>query len=298
MKINIIILSLLFLCMAGCSDKQENKTEPSLPTRGKLVLGVDESLRPVVDSELKIFSYLYPDAEITPVYLPEKEIAEKLLANELQTGLICRNLYKDEMEYIKVKYQHTPQTFKLAEDEIVPAVNTSNPLNNISYNDLKDILSGKITDWRQLYPALKDESPIIVVITGSSSINRFFSSVSNSLSATSVYALNTTTDVIDYVRDNPSSIGIVGGSWFYKTGNSYPNVKLLSYAGDNGSSEDLNQYPVREVYAVTHEPFVGLGTGFISFVASQKGQMVLEKAGMTPYKPITREISIKRSIPE
>jgi len=298
MKINIFILSLLFLCMAGCSDKPENKTEPSLPTRGKLVLGVDESLRPVVDSELKIFSYLYPDAEITPVYLPEKEIAEKLLANELQTGLICRNLYKDEMEFIKIKYQHNPQTFKLAEDEIVAAVNTSNPLNNISYNDLKDILSGKITDWRQLYPALKDESPIIVVITGSSSINRFFSSVSNSLSATSVYALDTTTDVIDYVRDNPSSVGIVGGSWFYKTGSSYPNVKLLSYAGDNGSTEDLNQYPVREVYAVTHEPFVGLGTGFISFVASQKGQMVLEKAGMTPYKPITREISIKRSIPE
>jgi phosphate transport system substrate-binding protein len=51
----------------------------------------------------------------------------------------------------------------------------------------------------------------------------------------------------------------------------------------------------REVYAVTHEPFTGLGSGFITFMASQKGQLILLKAGMTPYKPVDREIEISGS---
>jgi len=298
MKTNIFILFVVFIGIIGCSDKDRNNEKPSLPTRGKLVIGVDESLRPVIDSELKTFSFLYRDAEITPLYLPEKQVAEKLLANEIQTGLICRDLNKDEIEFIKNKYQHNPQTFKLADDEIVAAVNNTNPLNSISYDDLKRILSGKITDWKQLNPALEDKSPVVVVITGSSSINRYFSSFNNSLSTVSVYALDTTAEVIDYVKNNPSAIGIVGGSWFFKIGSNYSDVKLLSYTNDNLSAEGQNQDLYREVYAVNHEPFIGLGTGFISFIASQKGQMILEKAGMTPYKSITREINIINYIPE
>jgi len=297
MKINAFILSVVFMGIIGCSDKDQNIDKPSLPTRGKLVIGVDESLRPVVDSEIKTFSFLYPDAAVTPLYLPEKQVAEKLLANEIQTGLICRNLYEDELEFIKSKYRHNPQTFKLADDEIVAAVNNANPLNSISYDNLKKILSGKITDWKELNPALGDKSPVVVVITGSSSINRYFSSLNNSLSTVSVYALDTTAEVIDYVKNNPSAIGIVGGSWFFKIGSNYQDVKLLTYTKDNPAAEDRNQDLYREVYAVNHEPFIGLGNGFISFMASQKGQMILEKAGMTPYKSISREIAIQKSGP-
>jgi len=296
MKINILIFLVLFMFMAiiGCSDKDKNN-KPSLPTRGKLVIGVDESLRSFVDAEIRTFSIFYPDAYITPLYLPEKQVVEKLLANEIQTGIICRDLYEDETKFIKNKYQHVPATFKLAEDAIVAVVNNTNLLNTISYDDINKILSGKITDWGQLDPALKNKSPIVVVITGSSSINRYFSSLNGASSPISAYALDTTTEVIDYVKNNVTAIGILGGSLFYQKGGKDLEVKLLSYAKDNPETEDPNQGLRREVYTVTHEPFTGLGNGFINFLASQKGQLIIEKAGMTPYKPITREIVISRS---
>jgi phosphate transport system substrate-binding protein len=293
MKIKTIILLVALTAIMGCSDKDQD-SKRSLPTMGKLLIGIDESLRPVTDAEIETFSVFYPDAEITPLYLPEKQVVEKLLNNEIQTGIICRDLYEDEINHIK-SYQHSPTTFKLAEDAIVAVVNNANPLNTISCNDIKKILSGKTTDWEQLDAAFK--SPVMLVITGSSSINRYFSSLNDPLTPISAYALGTTTEVIDYVKNNPSAIGLLGGSWFYQKGNKYSEVKLLSYTKDNSETGDPDQGLFREVYAVTHEPFTGLGTGFISFMGNQKGQMILEKAGMTPYQPISREIQIINHIP-
>jgi len=290
---NSIIMLVLFLAMAftGCSDKdQANK--PSLPTMGNLIIGIDESLRPVTDPELSTFSVFYPNAHITPLYLPEKEVMEKLLANEIQTGIICRNLYDEEAEAIKTNYQHVLQTFKLADDEIVAAVSSSNPVNSISYGDVEKILSGEIIDWRQIDSAFNAEVPVVVVMTASSSVNRYFYTLNGSSAPIRSYSLGTTDEVIDYVKNNVAAIGILGGSWFYQKGNKYPDLKVLPLRKESPSADGSTEALYREVYGITHEPFTGLGTGFISFLAGQKGQLILEKAGMTPYKPISREIEL------
>jgi phosphate transport system substrate-binding protein len=293
---NSIIMLVLFLAMAftGCSDKdQANK--PSSPTMGNLVIGIDESLRPVTDPELNTFSVFYPNAHITPLYLPEKEVMEKLLANEIQTGIICRDLYDEESEAIKTNYQHVLQTFKLADDEIVAAVSSSSPVNRISYDDIKKILSGEITDWRQIDPVFDEELPVVVVMTASSSVNRYFYSLNGSSVPIRSYALGDTDEVIDYVKNNFAAIGILGASWFYQKGNKYPDLKVLPLKKETPEADNSAEALYREVYGITHEPNTGLGTGFISFLAGQKGQLILEKAGMTPYKPITREIKLIKS---
>lgn len=291
MKINILILIVLFMTVVACGHEDQDKI-PSLPTSGKLVIGIDESLKPFADAEIAVFSFLYPDSKITPLYLPEKEVVERLRANEIQTGIICRDLYKEESDFIKNNYGHSATTFKLAYDEIVAVVNNVNPVNTISYEEINAILSGIITDWSQLDRPFKTKSPIMIIIPGSSSIDRYLSSSHNLFSPESTFALETTTEVIDYVKNNVSAIGIVGGSWFYQKGNKYSDVKLLAYSEGSLKLENRKQSLSREVYAVTHEPFTGLGNGFISFIVSQKGQLIISKAGMTPHKPIEREIKI------
>ena len=293
MKTYILVFLVLFMAIVGCGDK-EQKIEPSLPTRGELVIGVDESLRPFADAEIAMFTFYYPESRITPLYLPEKQVVEKLLTNEIQTGILCRDFHKEERDFLKSNYGHSATTFKLADDEIVAVVNNANPVNTISYDDIKAILSGTITEWGQLDRSFNNKSPIIVIITGSSSIDRYFSS-SVQLSPVSTYALDTTTEVIDYVKNNVFAVGIVGGSWFYQKGSKYSDVKPLVFSEGRPKTENQWGKLRREVYAVTHEPFTGLGNGFISFMASQKGQLIISKAGMTPYKPIEREIKIKNS---
>ena len=290
---NSIIMAGFFLVMAitGCSDKEQDN-KPSSPTMGNLVIGIDESLRPVTDPELSTFSVFYPNSHIKPLYLPEKEVVEKLLSNEIQVGIICRDLYDEEAEVIKTNYQHTLQTFKLAEDEIVAVASSSSPVNKISYNDIKKILAGEITDWRQIDPTFNEKLPVVVVMTASSSVNRYFYQINGLSVPIQSYALGTTDEVIDYVKNNVAAIGILGGSWFYQKGNKYPDLKVLPLKKETPEAGNSTEALYREVYGVTHEPFTGLGTGFISFLASQKGQLILEKAGMTPYKPISREIEL------
>ncbi len=294
MKAHIIILLVGFLAIIGCNNKDQNN-KPSLPTRGSLVIGIDESLHPVLDAEIKTFSIYYQHTNITPLYLPEKQVVEKLLSNEIQTGIICRDLYEDETESIQVNYNHTVTTFKLGKDAIVAVVNRANPVSRISYDGMKKILSGQITDWAQLDPAFREKSPMVVIITRSSSIDRYFSSLNNSPSPTSSYALDSTKEVIDYVKGNVSALGILGGSWFYQKGNKFPEIKMLDYIKESPETDDQKQGLYREVFAVTHEPFTGLGSGFISFLANEKGQLILLKAGMIPYKPIEREIKLMGS---
>jgi phosphate transport system substrate-binding protein len=290
----LLVFSFLCTVVVGCGDREQGEPA-SLPTRGDLVIGVDESLRPFAEAEIEMFSVYYPDARLTPEYLPEKQVIEKLLANEIQTAILCRNLYPDESDYIAGAHGHSARAFKLADDAIVAVVNKENPVNAISMEDMKGVLSGTISDWGQLTATVDDQTPILVIFTRSSSIDRYFTSDGSLFSPASIYALDTTTEVVDYVRKNASAVGILGGSWFYQKGSTNTDMKILSLsavATENGTGE---KRPSREVYAVTHEPNTGLGSGFISFMAGQKGQLILSKAGMTPYKPIERQIKVADS---
>jgi phosphate transport system substrate-binding protein len=296
----IIIFSTFILftvCFTACNKKEQNDKSKttSIPTSGNLTIGIDESLRPAMDPEIVMFSHYYKDAHITPLYLPEKQVVEKLLNNEIQTGIICRNFNKEEIESLKSAYQHIVESFKLAEDAIVPVVNKNCPVNDISYTDLKKILSGQITTWKQINPSSDDKSPINVVMTASSSVSRYFSNQNGTTAPIKSYALDTTSEVIEYVKNNPHGLGLLGGSWFYQRGDKYPDIKILNYTDSSSNLNDSQQDLFRGIYAITHEPFKGLGTGFISFIASQKGQMIIEAAGMTPFKSISREIQISHS---
>ena len=291
MKIKILILFSLLLTL-GCDDKGQNK-EPSLSTKGELIIGVDESLKPVIDAEIAMFTVYYPESSIMPLYLPEKQVVEKLLTNEIQTGIICRDLTVEEIDIIEGNYSHKVSSNKLGYEKIVAIVNNTNPLNEISDTDLTGIISGKISNWDQLIPAFKDQKPILVVIPKSSNIDRYFFSSIETSSSIPAYALGTTPEVIDYVKENVSAIGIVTKSWLCSIKTEIPDIKIPNCFSKSTGNE--NRYPSFGVYAVTHEPFTGLGSGFISFMMGQKGQLILSKSGMAPNKPIEREIKISNS---
>ena len=53
------------------------------------------------------------------------------------------------------------------------------------------------------------------------------------------------------------------------------------------------EYPfTRNVYMVSRQTRAGLGMGFVSFVAGEKGQLMILKAGIVPAIPPTRLVKI------
>ena len=294
MKTNSLISLCLLLFMFGCGDNDQN-SKPSRPTGGELVIGVDESLMPAIDAAVTVFTAVYPEASVTPLYLSEKAVTEKLLANKIQTAVLYRSLTEKEKEYIQESFGHSVTACSLGFDRIVAVTGKRNPVSTVSCKDIKNILTGKVQYWKQLDKTFEDSSSVRIIIPGSSDIDRLIYNTVPQVSPASTYVLDLTSDVISYLLNNPFTIGLVNESRIINKDNLFSDIKIITHINKYLDDDSTEDYLLLEVNAITHEPFTGLGTGFISFLAGRKGQLILSKAGITPVKPIERDIKISDS---
>jgi phosphate transport system substrate-binding protein len=105
--------------------------------------------------------------------------------------------------------------------------------------------------------------------------------------------------VISYVQDHKSAIGVIAVNWISdsddSTANNFrKNIKVVALKNDSSSQSQeyyqpfqayiaLDQYPlIRDVYLINRESRNGLGTGFASFVAGDKGQRIVRLGGLLP----------------
>ena len=294
MKTNSLIYLCLLLLICGCGDNDQN-SKPSKPTGGELVLGVDETLMPAVEATINVFTATYPEAYIKPLYLPEKAVTEKLLENKIQTAILFRSLTEKEKEYIQETFGHRVTSCRLGFDNIVAITGKRNPVSTVSCKDIKSILTGRVQYWKQLDKAFEWNLPIRIIIPGSSDIDRLIYNTVPQVSPASTYVLDRTSDVIDYVLNNPFTIGLVNESRTRNKDNLLSDIKIITSINKNLDDSNTEDYLFLEINALTHESFTGLGSGFISFLAGRKGQLIFSKAGITPVKPIERDIHISDS---
>ena len=294
MKTNSLIFLCLLLFICGCGNSDQS-SPPSKPTGGELVIGVDEALMPAIDAAVTVFTAVYPEASITPLYLSEKAATEKLLTNKIQTAVLFRSLTEKEKEYILESLGHRVTSCRLGFDSIVAVTGKINPVSAVLCKDIKSILTGKVLYWKQLDNAFEDNSPVSIIIPGSSDIDRLIYNTVPQVSPASTYELDRTGDVIGYVLNNPITIGLVNKSRVINKDNLLPDIKIIARINKNLDDSSTEDYLLLEINAIIHEPFTGLGSGFISFLAGRKGQLILSKAGITPVKPIERDINISGS---
>jgi phosphate transport system substrate-binding protein len=57
----------------------------------------------------------------------------------------------------------------------------------------------------------------------------------------------------------------------------------------------LEQYPfIRNIWMISTDPHLGLADGFTSFVASDKGQRIILKAGLLPAIAPLRLVNVRK----
>lgn len=168
----------------------------------------------------------------------------------------------------------------IAYDMIVPIVHPSNPVKNLTLEQLKAIYDGSITNWKQV--GGKNE-PIVVVSRDSSS-GTFEVWESKVMKKTEVrkdallQASNGT--IISTVSQNPKAIGYVGFGYLN------PSVKAL-YVNNveptiaNGKS---GAFPIsRKLYMYVNEKKLKeAAKNYIDFILSREGQQLVKEAGFIP----------------
>ena len=307
-----LILVFAFVLGYSCQMKPQKFTDETA-TRGNIKIAVDESYQLLADAELYTFQSTYKDAKVSSVYLSEDSILKLFLEDSVRVIITSRKLTDNEVSYLKGK-SIIPKTTLIAHDALAFIVNKTNPDIHIRYNTLKDIFSGKTTQWKQINP--KSELSDIKVVfdnPGSNNVKTIMDEFKLTGALPSYcYSASKNSEVVRYVEDNPEALGIIGVNWISDSRDSIShsflskiNVVSVSSEYDSDGSEFYSphpayiankQYPfIREVYTINRETFAGLGTGFTSFMAGDSGQRIILKMGMLPATLPIRLIEIKKN---
>lgn len=299
--------------LVSCSSSDKPKFTDT-PVSGDISIVADESYQPLISSEADTFVGIYSRAKVTVKYLPESEAFKELMNNDSMRLIVAaRELNEKEKEFFKGRNLY-PRTTKIAVDAVAIIVNTDNPDSLFKYEQLRDIIRGKISSWKQLNSKSSLDSIRIVFDRNGSANTRYLKEkfLGEAAFPRNCYATNSNADVIDYVNHNKSSLGVISLNWISDMDDALVNgflrkIRVAEIAPPDTSKDSgiffkpyqgyiaLNQYPLtRNTYIISREARSGLGTGFAAFVAGDQGQRIVRLMGMLPATMPVRLIHINQ----
>ena len=275
--------------LSACDSNREPFGDTS--NSGTIHISVDESFKPVIDSQIQVFESQYPDAKIIVHYKPEAECLRDLAVDSIRMVIVTRGLSDEEMALLKQQLSYIPVFAPIAFDAIAVIVNNKVKDTLFTMEDIRSIAKG-ISGYP--YKMLLDG-------TTSTSTVRY---VTDSLLkgqplSDNVVAAKNSEGVIDYVSNNTDAIGLIGVSWI---GNKDDTTQLsflkkvkiaqIECVKCSGTYVDPVQYNiatmrypmVRKLFYILKENYNGLGSGFSNFLIYEKGQKIFYRAYLLPAK--------------
>jgi phosphate transport system substrate-binding protein len=286
-----IVAAFAVMIFSGChggNDRTDLDTEVS----GTIHISVDESFKPVIDSQIQVFEALHPGAKIIAEYKPEAQCFRDLIKDSTRMIIVTRGLTEDEEKFYKDSLKFSPSWTKVANDAIAVIVSNNAPDSIFNMSKIRGILDGSTGDKQ------------IAVFDGLSSTSTVRYAIDSILKGKpfdpkKVFAAKNSQGVIDYVAQNNNAIGFVGVSWI---GNNEDTSQLSflkkvrvatlecrcpeeTYIKPYQANIMTRRYPlVRGLYYILKENYNGLGSGFANFLEYEKGQLIFRRAYLWPAK--------------
>ncbi len=280
-------LLVLFILANGCSNKKLI-IPADTPTSGDINISADESFKPVIDEQVKVFEGSYPNAKINVHYKPEAECLKDLLSDSAtRMVIVTRGLGTKEEHYMEDSLGYTPRWDKVATDAIAVVVNINAPDTVFTLETLQQRLTGKMGNKQKIiFDGMSATSTVRFAIDSILKGKKFDTSV--------VKAVQNSNDVLDFIATDINAIGLVGISWIGNPEDS-AQVNMLKkvkmafvkcttctdspYVKPSQLSILTHRYPlVRGLYYILKENYNGLGSGFADFLQYERGQLIFKRA--------------------
>ncbi len=287
----ITVLTITVFFVTSCHGGND-RTDLDTPEKGTIHISVDESFKPVIDSQIQVFEALNQGTKIIAEYKPEAECFKDLLKDSTRMIIVTRGLSDNEMRFYKDTLSFSLAWEKVANDAIAVIVNNSATDSLFTMGELRGILDGSTGDKQiAVFDGLKETSIVRFAID---SILE-----GKSFDPKKVFAEKNSQGVIDYVSKHNDVIGLVGVSWIgnkedtsqisflksVKIASIECNCPEKSYIKPYQANIMRKRYPlVRGLYYILKENYNGLGSGFGNFLADQKGQLIFRRAYLAPTK--------------
>ena len=280
----------LIVIGVGCkSDEQKMAELPDMFYRGTIHVSCDESFKPVIDEEVKVYESLFPKTKIIVHYQPEAECLKDFAVDSIRMVIATRGFSESEKNFIVDSMHVQPGKSVIARDLVAVIVNPAAKDSFFTMTEIKNLLTGK---------SKKDLIPVFDGARATSTVRFMLDSVLKGESfGKNVQAAKSSVDVIDYVSKTPNAIGFVGYSWVGNEDDTsqlaYMKKVKTAYVESADSvgfyvkpSQFLiytHSYPmVRDLVYTLKEGHQGLGHGFAHFLYTMQGQLIFRRAYLMP----------------
>jgi phosphate transport system substrate-binding protein len=202
---------------------------------------------------------------------------------------------KDEEKADAEKNGVTPIEFIVARDAIGVIVHPGNPVSQLTRQQLSDIYSGKITNWKEVGG---EDRPIVRLSRESNSgthvyfleqVVRLGDKTNKTLFSENTLLLPSSEGIISEVRQNPNAIGYDGLGYIPD------DLKIIAVAKNPGDPYVLpsiatvndKSYPIaRDLYIYTPGEPTGAVKNYIDWIMGGEAQAIVAKQGFVPIKPL------------
>ncbi|PIO47593.1 MAG: hypothetical protein CMR00_09445 [[Chlorobium] sp. 445] len=293
---------LFHLLCQGCSGSDGNKREST--TEGVLEYVVDESLAPALLPQQQEFMRIWKTASLSSTALETRVAIQQLLERKARLIIINRNFKPDELEAIEkvgLKLEKKP----CGVDGVCFLVHPENPVRALRLEQLRDVLSGKITNWSAL--GGKD-APIQLFITTPNDGMRdllqdsLLKSVEFSKSAYPCTSFAQMRAAMTRTKHFLAYTGTAHARPALDTKHMDTTAfKVLALAADSANAEFVmpyqanvyeGKYPFAHFVYVVYPLGEKLPLGFASFLL-REGQQIFVRNGYAPYKLPVRIVNFR-----
>jgi phosphate transport system substrate-binding protein len=276
------------LFSAGCHTGPYVPVET--PTTGTIHISVDESFKPVIDSQLKVFESSFPEAHITVDYKPEAACLRDIYNDSTRLVIITRGLTLPEERYFADTAKTPAISGILAYDAVALVVNNLSQDTLMSMDDVRSLLEGQ---------GKKNMEAVMDGISATSIVRYVMDSILEGKTlGKNVIAARSSPQVISYVADHENAVGFIGVNWIGDQEDSLDlaflkKVKVVAIRCDRCTDKPFvypfqanivfKKYPmVRGLYYILKENFSGVGNNFINFLVNERGQLIFKRSYLVP----------------
>ncbi len=177
----------------------------------------------------------------------------------------------------------------VAVDALAVIVNNENPVTELTVEQLGQIFSGVITNWKEV-----GGTDAAIVLHGrepnSGTFDFFREHVVKAEFSPDITQQNGNSSIVTVVKQDPNAIGYVGAGYLKAAGDNIKPIKVKATEDSEGvAANDIQKvnegkYPIRRnLHIYTNGEPTGLAKQFIEFIKSPEGQQIVTDFGFYSY---------------
>lgn len=244
-----------------------------------------DTLLPLVQKESENFSKKNKSANVTVTGGGSGVGISALMEGTTDIAMSSRKMKFDEKVKLQEAGKKTVEQI-VAYDALAVVVNPANKVTNLTRQQLEDIFTGKITNWKEVGG---DDMKIVAYSRETSSgTYEFFKSdvLKNKNYMPSILSMPATGAIIQSVSQTKGAIGYVGLAYLNKTVKAiHVSYDGKTYVEPTFANAKNNTYPVvRPLFFYYLESADKATKTFVDYVLSAEGQVTVKEIGYIPIK--------------